>query len=369
VPDRALSVVHLGLVEYEDGLRLMEGYRSARAAGAVGDTLFLLEHPAVVTLGRGGKREHVRLSGAELVRRGARLFETDRGGDVTYHGPGQLVAYPIVDLSPDRRDVRRYVSDLEESMIRTAADFGVESGRLAGLHGVWLGAGAEPATPGPSRKLGAVGVHLSRWITSHGLAFNVDPDLDHFSWIVPCGIEGRGVTSLRAEAGSRIGVEAAADRLALHLATALDRVPGDVELRDHFVQVQVVRSEMGGRGVLALRRTASRGGFWQPVTGHVQAGEMPGQAARRELREETGLEVDVEPLGYEHAFLSPEHAPRIAVETAYRALAPEGFRVRLDSGEHDASAWLSPADALERFPFAGLRRGVELAIRGTGAVG
>ncbi len=312
---RPLSLVHLGLVEYEDGLRLMDSFRAARAAGQVGDTLFLLEHPAVITLGRGGKREHVLLSQDELARRGATLAETDRGGDVTYHGPGQLVAYPVVDLAPDRRDVRRYVADLEEAMIRTAADLGVAAGRLEGLHGIWLGEGAVPATPGPSRKLGAVGVHLARWITSHGLALNVCTRLEDFGWIVPCGIGDRGVTSLSAELGRPVEIPAVAGRLGHHLAAILEREPAAAPPGDTFVQVQVVSRTSDGPRILALRRGEDRGGCWQPVTGHVEAGEAPAAAARRELLEETGLEAAVEPLGYVHAFLSPAApGPRVAHE-------------------------------------------------------
>src|SRR5437762_11608896 len=183
---RELQVRRLGLVEYEDALTAQRLILEARAAGLVPDTLLLLEDPRVVTLGRGAKAHNVLWAPEQLRARGFDLFETDRGGDVTYHGPGQLVGYPLLDLKPDRKDVRKYVASLEEVLIRTAADFGIGSGRMAGRIGTWTKAG----------KLGAIGVHISRWITSHGFAFNVSTDLRDFGAIVPCGISDAGVTSL-----------------------------------------------------------------------------------------------------------------------------------------------------------------------------
>src|SRR5207302_5936423 len=182
---RPLRVRWLGLVEYQDGLDMQGQLAAARAAGCAPDTLLLLEHPPVITLGRGATRANVLWSDALLEQRGFESFETDRGGDVTYHGPGQLVGYPVLDLKPDRKDVRKYVRSIEELMIRLAADHGVVAERIEGRTGVWV--------PGAG-KLGAIGVHLSRWITSHGFAFNVRPRLDDFSAIVPCGIRHAGVT-------------------------------------------------------------------------------------------------------------------------------------------------------------------------------
>src|SRR5437764_922436 len=177
-PMRALHVRRLGLIEYEDGLRAQRLLIEARAADLIPDTLLLLEHPRVVTLGRGAQGGNILWTEQKLRAQGFEVFETDRGGDVTYHGPGQLVGYPILDLKPDRKDVRKYVASLEEVMIRTAADFGIESGRTSGRIGAWTKAG----------KLGAIGVHLSRWITSHGFAFNVSTELRDFGAIVPCGL-------------------------------------------------------------------------------------------------------------------------------------------------------------------------------------
>jgi lipoyl(octanoyl) transferase len=195
---RALSVLNLGSCDYERALRLQEELREERLRGQRPDTLLLLEHEPVITLGRGAKPEHVLATRAELERRGIGLHEIGRGGDVTYHGPGQLVAYPIIDLKPDRCDVRRYVTDLEEVMLRMAAEYGVVGRRIEGLRGVFVG----------DNKLGAVGVRISQWITMHGFAINVSTDLDGFRLIVPCGIRDHGVTSLSREAATTLDVSA-----------------------------------------------------------------------------------------------------------------------------------------------------------------
>jgi lipoyl(octanoyl) transferase len=186
--ERTLEVRRLGLVPYDEALALQRELVEARRAGRIGDTLLLVEHPHVLTLGvRGdGGRSHILATDDSLVARGVAVYETGRGGDITYHGPGQLVGYPIIDLKPDRCDVHRYVRDLEDVLMRTAATYGVEAGRVEGLTGVWVG----------RDKLAAIGVRIARWITSHGFALNVTTDLEYFSLIVPCGIADRGVTSL-----------------------------------------------------------------------------------------------------------------------------------------------------------------------------
>jgi lipoyl(octanoyl) transferase len=183
-----LEVRRLGLVPYPEALALQRSLVEQRRSGEVSDLLLLVEHPHVLTLGvRGdGGRSHI-LAAPEVLRaRGVEVYEAGRGGDITYHGPGQIVGYPIIDLKPDRCDVHRYVRDLEDVLIRTAADFGIAATRVQGRTGVWVG----------TEKLAAIGVRLSRWITSHGFALNVATDLDYFSLIVPCGIADRGVTSL-----------------------------------------------------------------------------------------------------------------------------------------------------------------------------
>ena len=175
-----------------------------RRAGRVPNLLLLLQHPPVITLGvRGGSRAHVTASDAVLARRGIEVHDAGRGGDVTYHGPGQIVGYPILDLRPDRCDVHRYVRDLEEVMIRVCADYGVAAGRSAGMSGTWVG----------SEKIGAIGVRISRWITSHGFAFNVNTRLENFQLIVPCGIADRGVTSLQKLTGRTLSIDEVEDRI------------------------------------------------------------------------------------------------------------------------------------------------------------
>ena len=204
-----LDVRRLGRVEYGEALELQRTLVEARRSGKIGDTLLLLEHPPVITLGARsrGARTNVVASGDALQAAGVAVHETGRGGDVTYHGPGQLVGYPIFDLRPDRQDVHQYVRDLEEVLIRAIARFGVEGVRVPGLSGVWVGA------EGREAKVAAIGVRISRWITSHGFALNVTTDLTHFQLIVPCGIADRGVTSLEHLTGHAVPLADAEDAI------------------------------------------------------------------------------------------------------------------------------------------------------------
>jgi lipoyl(octanoyl) transferase len=195
-----------GLVDYAAALELQRERVAQRKAGTISDTLILLEHPHVYTLGRNAQKENMLVSEEFLASRGAQVFHTDRGGDVTYHGPGQLVGYPILDLTRHRRDISWYMRSLEEVFIRTAQDYGIEAGRSAGAAGVWVG----------NDKLTAMGVHLSRWVTSHGFALNVDTDLRYFEWIVPCGLQGKGVTSLAKLLGHPVKMEGATERVVEH---------------------------------------------------------------------------------------------------------------------------------------------------------
>jgi lipoyl(octanoyl) transferase len=187
---RTMEVRRLGLITYGDALELQAELVKQRRAGEIPDTLLLLEHPHVITLGSGSHDENVLVSPEERAERGIELFDTGRGGDVTYHGPGQLVGYPIFDLKPDRQDLHRYLRDIEEALIGALSDFGVRGGRKEGLTGVWV----------DDRKLAAIGVRVSSgWITSHGFALNVTTDLSFFGTIIPCGIRDHGVGSLATE--------------------------------------------------------------------------------------------------------------------------------------------------------------------------
>jgi lipoyl(octanoyl) transferase len=188
-----LEVRKLGRVPYREGLDLQRALVEQRRAGDIGDVLLLLEHPHVITLGSRSEaaRSNVLATSERLQALGVELCETGRGGDVTYHGPGQLVGYPILDLKPDRADVYQYVRNLEDVMVRACAAFGVKAGTIEGLTGTWVG----------GSKIGAIGVRISRWISSHGFAYNVTTDLDYFNLIIPCGIRDHGVTSLARELG------------------------------------------------------------------------------------------------------------------------------------------------------------------------
>ena len=211
---RPLDVRRLGLVPYADALALQRSLVDDRRAGRIPDTLLLVEHPHVLTLGvRGdGGRSHILAGDGTLSSRGIEVHETGRGGDITYHGPGQIVGYPIIDLNPDRRDVHRYVRDLETVLIRTVADYGIGAGRVEGLTGVWVG----------TEKLAAIGVRIARWITSHGFALNATTDLDHFNLIVPCGIADRGVTSLERLLGRPVEAAEVEFRIIEHFAKVFD---------------------------------------------------------------------------------------------------------------------------------------------------
>ncbi len=205
---RHLDIRRLGTVPYGEALELQNTLAEARRFGRIGDVLILLQHPHVLTLGaRGdGGRSHILATPARLAELGVTVVETGRGGDVTYHGPGQIVGYPILDLQPDRCDVHKYVRDIEEVLMRTLADYRIEAGRIAGLTGVWVG----------HEKIAAIGIRISRWITSHGFAFNVSTDLDYFRLIVPCGISDRGVTSLEKLLGHTVALEDVEARVARH---------------------------------------------------------------------------------------------------------------------------------------------------------
>jgi lipoyl(octanoyl) transferase len=242
-----ISVLQLGTIDYATGLRLQQSLIEMRKEGRIGDVLLLLEHNPVITLGRNAKAAHVLLSSEKLSERGVELFECDRGGDVTFHGPGQLVGYPIFDLrgfsSPDGKrktlGAIEYLRRLEEVLMRTCTEFGIKTQRIPGLTGVWTATGrgdreehVGPDAPvwvaerklgfGEPAKIGAIGVHISRAVTSHGFALNVNNDLDYFNLIIPCGIRSKPVTSITKELGKRIRVEKVVQSIALNFGAVFN---------------------------------------------------------------------------------------------------------------------------------------------------
>ena len=203
-------VQRLGLVDYESALAIQKQTELAVKTGAQPDTLLLLEHPHTLTIGRRGDRSSILLDDAELSSRNVTLFETNRGGKVTYHGLGQVVGYPIINLSPDREDVHRYVRDLEEVLIRTMSDFGIRAFRIEGLTGVHTERG----------KVAAIGVHIARWVTTHGFALNVNTDLRYFDLIIAC--EGEPVTSMETLLGREIDLSTVEDRIVTNFAEVFE---------------------------------------------------------------------------------------------------------------------------------------------------
>jgi lipoyl(octanoyl) transferase len=207
-------IVDLGLMGYREAWALQKRVVAARKAGAIEDVLLLCEHPHVITQGRSGKREHLLVSEHVLKQKGVEFHATDRGGDITYHGPGQIMGYPIFNLGVIRRDVVWYVRMLEEAMMRATAEFGIAAERVTGKTGIWV------KNKNTEEKLAAIGVHISRWVTSHGFAYNVSTDLRYFDLIVPCGIADRKATSLEKLLGRPVETKEVALRIANYLGEA-----------------------------------------------------------------------------------------------------------------------------------------------------
>ena len=201
-------VYQLGQVAYREAYRLQTDLLSRRINGDIGDTLLLLEHPPTITVGKSGRVENILVSPAELAEKGIPLFFVDRGGDVTYHGPGQLVGYPIIDLKNRGKDLHQYVHNLEEAVIRTLGDFGIRGGRDRSHRGVWV----------KQREIAAIGLRVSKWVTVHGFALNIDADLAPFSLINPCGFSDRGATSMAEVLGREIAMTAVTERLMARVA-------------------------------------------------------------------------------------------------------------------------------------------------------
>ena len=361
---RPLVVRDLGLVDYEDGLRIMEFAAERIRARAIGDHLFLLEHPHVLTMGRRGGWAHLVASEEMLARLGVERFDIDRGGDVTYHGPGQIVGYPVLRLEEGERDVRKYVASIEDTVIATLADYGIEGVRGGrGREGVWV----------DGAKIAAVGVRIDRWVTTHGFALNVATDLTKFQLIVPCGLPAP-VTSMAYLLGEAVpSVEQVKARLAAHAGRLLGRRPEGREVERDSVQVVLRRPAGEDFEWLVLTRTEARGAFDQPVTGMIDPGESPEEAARREVLEETGLQVPpgaLEDLAYVHSFLveawtRPDNKAGAMVfcrEHGFAWEAPPDASVRTDPEEHVGARWLPTSEALSAMRWSGNRRAVELSL-------
>src|ERR1700730_12109954 len=226
---KSCFIVDVGLIGFAEAWELQKRLVTTRKNGAIEDVLLLCEHPHVITLGRNGKREHLLASEQVLRQKGVEFHSSDRGGDITYHGPGQLVGYPILNLGAIRKDVVWYVRMLEELMIRVTAEFGITSERVAGKTGIWVRGTKNLNAPGVTEeKLGAIGVHISRWITSHGFAYNVSTDLRYFDLIIPCGIADRKATSLEKLLHRNVSLEEVKPRLTHHLAQLFSLTPREV---------------------------------------------------------------------------------------------------------------------------------------------
>jgi lipoyl(octanoyl) transferase len=353
---RTCSLRQLHVVTYENGLRLQETLVQMRQREAIDDQLLLLEHPPVITLGRGGNTSNL-LASPELLRQHrVRFFETTRGGDITYHGPGQIVGYPIIHLGEGNRDVRKYVTKLEEVLIRTVAEYGIEATRVEGRRGIWVG----------QDKIAAIGVRIARWVTSHGWALNVNTDLDHFRLITPCGLHGTGVTSIAQIVGHEIDTREVRNHLTRHFAEIFER-----ELVPRPESIKLVKAVVhDGRRVLLLHRRPERGDFWQPVTGTIEEHESPAGAARREVLEETGYQADPVDLRLTQSFLIESQylaarmpPPIIASEVAFAVEVDSDWPVRIDPEEHDASEWFSLPEAYEKIQWTDDREALELLER------
>jgi lipoyl(octanoyl) transferase len=220
----SLLTVDLGLISYTDAYALQQRTVAARKAGLIDDVLLLCEHPHVITLGRNGKRENLLVSDHVLRQKNIEFHATNRGGDITYHGPGQIVGYPILDLSRIKQDVHWYVRTLEEVMIRASADFGIAAYRVPGKTGIWV-----QVSP-TEEKLAAIGVHISRWVTSHGFAYNVSTDLRNFELIIPCGISDRKATSLEKQLDRAVSLAEVKPPLIHHFAELYEFEPRPVPL-------------------------------------------------------------------------------------------------------------------------------------------
>lgn len=354
-------------VFYPAGLRLQKALAAYVDGEGRPDQLVILEHDPVFTLGRNATPADIHVSEDVLQAQGVSVHRTDRGGEVTFHGPGQIVVYPICNLREGREDVGRLVRGLEEAMIRTAAEFGVVADRLKGAPGIWVET-ARFQKGGGLEKLGAIGLHLSRWISTHGIAFNVRPNMDYFQWITPCGFKDKGVCSLGSLLDKAAPTwEDTADRLQHHLTDllALDLQPTRSPSRS--VSALTWRRTDQGPEILMMLRLPTHGFWWQSVTGMMEPGETPEQTAHRELLEETGLTGTLRPLGLSHSFWVdpsivhfPDAEPRFNTEICFSMEVAGNSEVRLEPSEHSEFLWCSFEEACKRMKWEGSQAALAL---------
>jgi lipoyl(octanoyl) transferase len=333
-------------------MHLQQKLVTLRQSDEIPDQLLLLEHPPVITLGRGGDVGNLLASPEALRSYGVRFYETTRGGDITYHGPGQIVGYPILHLGNGNRDVRKYVTKLEEVLIRTVAEYGIIATRADGKRGIWVG----------QEKIAAIGVRIARWVTSHGFALNVSTNLEHFRLITPCGIHGSGVTSISRQIGRPVPLDDVRTVLAAKFAEVFER---DLVLRSETIALVKVMVH-DGRRVLLLHRRPERGNFWQPVTGSIEAGETPVETARREIAEETGNAGEPEDLQLRQSFMIESQyletrypTPIIASETGFQAQIRGDAPIHIDAEEHDDFGWFTLGEAYERIRWSDDREALD----------
>ena len=347
---RICHLRNLHRVTYENGMQMQETLVGLRQRDEIPDQLLLLEHPPVITLGRGGDRNNLLADAAELITRGVRFYETTRGGDITYHGPGQIMGYPIIHMGEGNRDVRKYVTRLEEVLIRTLAEYGVAAQRQDGRRGVWVG----------NEKVAAIGVRIAKWVTSHGFALNVSSALDHFSLITPCGLRGTGVTSVQRLTGRDIQTDEVRVALGRTFAEIFERELVD---REHDMRIVKVVAHDQERVLLLHRRN---GDFWQPVTGRIEGEETAQAAARRELMEESGLEGLISTPQLRQSFLISDEflaqasrQPCFVDETTFGARVSREQPVRLDQEEHDGHGWFTFEEAYAKMRWSDDRDSLE----------
>jgi lipoyl(octanoyl) transferase len=351
----------LGRVHYRAGERIQELLEQDTRLGNR-QHLIALEHNPVFTFGKNADRSNLLWDKERLILKRIQLFETSRGGDITYHGPGQIVIYPIVNLQKIGITLGDFVRGLEESMIRTADRFGIRSQRIKGNSGVWV------KTNSGFSKLGALGLHVSKWITTHGIAFNVNPELGHYLGINPCGFEDRGVVSIYS--------------LLENDAPSIDEVKNLLvnEIRNQFglkllqspsptlsISVIVYRETSDGIEILMMRRVPRDGGWWQSVTGMIDPEESKEHAAGREVFEETGLTGDLIDLDYQHTFVLPKPQLQLPyifnVEHCFIFKPSEPLQpVRLSPLEHDSYRWVTVEEAKLLTPWDGMRIALDRLI-------